>query len=138
MSTNLESAREFFDACETGKGWSVCKTYCHADASFSAQAHALDDVPTLEGYCDWMQAIAAAMPDARYDLKFFGADESSGSVAAVAVFEGTHTGDGGPVPPTGRSVASDYVYHIVFDGDRIKHMTKVWNDGVAMEQAGWA
>ena len=137
MSANLESARKFFEACETGQGWNACKEYCHPDATFAAQAHALGEITTLEGYCDWMHGISTTMPDACYDLKYFGADETGGSVAAVAVFKGTHTGEGGPVPPTGKSVASDYAYHIVFDGDRIKHMTKVWNDGIAMQQAGW-
>ena len=126
-----------FDACETGQGWDVCKEYCHADATFSAQANALAEVSTLEGYCDWMQAISSTMPNASYELKFFGADESGGSIAAVAVFKGTHTGEGGPVPPTGKSAASDYAYHMVYDGDRIKHMTKVWNDGIALQQLGW-
>lgn len=137
MSEKLESAREFFDACETGKGWDVCKGYCHADATFSAQASALDGISSLEGYCDWMKGLSTTMPDAGYELSFFGADESGDSVAAVAVFKGTHTGEGGPVPPTGKSVASDYAYHMVFDGDRIVHMTKVWNDGIALRQAGW-
>ncbi len=138
MSGKLESAKEFFDACETGKGWEVCKAYCHADATFSAQAHALEEVSNLESYCDWMQGMTAIMPDASYDLKFFGADEAGDSVAAVAVFNATHTGEGGPVPPTGKSISSDYAYQMVFDGDLIKHVTKVWNDGIALQQAGWA
>jgi len=24
-----------------------------------------------------------------------------------------------------------------FEGDRIRHMTKIWNDGFAMRQLGW-
>jgi len=24
-----------------------------------------------------------------------------------------------------------------FDGDRIRHMTKIWNDGISMKQLGW-
>ena len=31
-----------------------------------------------------------------------------------------------------------YVYHMVFDGERIKHMTKIWNDSISMEQLGWS
>jgi predicted ester cyclase len=54
------------------------------------------------------------------------------------VFEGTHTGEGGPVPPTGKSVATDYCYCLEIEDDRIRHMTKIWNDGVAMQQLGWA
>ena len=138
MSANLGIAKEFFEACETGKGWDVCQAYCHADATFSAQAHALEEVSTLQDYCDWMHGICAIMPDASYDPKFFGADENGNSVAAVAVVTGTHTGEGGPVPPTGKSICSDYAYCMTFDGDRISHMTKVWNDGIALQQVGWA
>ena len=34
-------------------------------------------------------------------------------VTAYAVFHGSHTGEGGPVPPTGKRVAADYVYRRV-------------------------
>ncbi len=40
--------------------------------------------------------------------------------------------------PTGKSVAADYVYMMEFDGDKIRHMTKVWNDGQSLKQLGWA
>ena len=43
------TAREFFDACETGKGWEVCQQWCHSDASFDCQADALADTATMEG-----------------------------------------------------------------------------------------
>ncbi|NIP14982.1 MAG: nuclear transport factor 2 family protein, partial [Pseudomonadales bacterium] len=46
-------------------------------------------------------------------------------------------GEGGPVPPTGKSIAADYVYVMDFDGDRIRHMTKIWNDAVSLQQLGW-
>ena len=58
-------------------------------------------------------------------------------VAAYGVFRGTHTGEGGPVPPTGKKVEADYVYVMDFDGDRIRHMTKIWNDGISLKQLGW-
>ena len=48
--SNMNSARDFFDACETGKGWDVCKKWCHDGATFSAQADALADVTTVQGY----------------------------------------------------------------------------------------
>jgi hypothetical protein len=25
-----------------------------------------------------------------------------------------------------------------FDGDKIRHMTKIWNDGITLRQLGWA
>ena len=138
MSAILESAKLFFDACETGKGWEVCKDYCHADASFSAQTGALDGINTLEGYCLWMQELLTPVPDGHYELKFFAADENRNAVTGVAIFHGTQTGPGGPVPATGKTVAADYAYYMEFGGDRIKHMTKIWNDTISLQQLGWA
>ncbi len=138
MSNILEPARNFFEACETGKGWDACQAYCNSDATFSSQTGALADISTLEGYCEWMKGLLTPVPDGHYELKFFAADDSNNSVAAVAVFHGTQTGPGGPVEPTGNTVAADYVYHMEFDGDRIKHMTKIWNDTISLQQLGWA
>ena len=138
MSVILDPARSFFEACETGKGWDACKAYCHADATFSSQTSALSDISTLEDYCDWMKNLFTPIPDGHYELKFFAFYDAEESVTAFAVFHGTQTGPGGPVPPTGNNIAADYVYHMVFDGERIKHMTKIWNDGISMQQLGWA
>jgi steroid delta-isomerase-like uncharacterized protein len=132
------TAQQFFDACETGKGWDGCKAYCHPAATFSAQAGALNGVDTLEGYTEWMKGLFTPVPDGSYDLRSFAVDEDRNSVMAYAVFSGTHTGDGGPVPATGKRVAADYVYVMKFDDGRIRHMTKIWNDAVSMAQLGWA
>ena len=131
-------AMEFFEACEAGKGWDACKAYCKPDATFAAQAEPLADVRTLQQYTDWMKGLIVIMPDGRYELRSFAADEARKNVSAYAVFSGTHTGQGGPVPPTGRAVASDYVYVMEFEGERIRHMTKIWNAGFAMRELGWA
>jgi steroid delta-isomerase-like uncharacterized protein len=138
MNGMLEPAKLFFDACDTGKGWDLCKDYCHADASFSAQTGALEGINTLEGYCEWMRDLLTPIPDAHYELKFFAADESRSAVTAVAVFHGTQTGPSGPVPATGKTIAADYAYCMEFDRGLIKHMTKVWNDTISLQQLGWA
>lgn len=138
MSDIRDAAKKFFEACETGKGWDTCKAYCRPDATFSSQTGALSDISTLEAYCEWMKNLLTPIPDGHYELKFFAADDAGQSVAAIAVFHGTQTGPGGPVPPTGKKIAADYVYHMIFDGDRIKHMTKIWNDTISLQQLGWA
>jgi predicted ester cyclase len=138
MSEMRETAAKFFDACETGGGWEGCSGYCHPDATFSAQAGALADVDTLEGYTEWMKGLLGPVPDGSYELRSFSVDEDRGNVSAFAVFSGTHTDEGGPVPPTGKRVSADYVYVMDFDGDRIRHMTKIWNDGFSLAQLGWA
>lgn len=138
MSSIRETAEEFFDACETGAGWQGCQKYCHRDATFSAQAGALDGIDTLEGYTDWMKGLFTPVPDAHYELRSFAVDAKRNNVTAYAVFRGTHSGEGGPVLPTGKKVEADYVYVMDFDGDRIRHMTKIWNDGISLKQLGWA
>ncbi len=138
MSKILEQAKLFFEACETGQGWEGCKTYCHPDATFSAQAAAISDVETVEVYSEWMKGLFTPVPDGRYELKFFAVDEERRCVAAFAIFHGTQTGPGGPGEPTGNTVAADYVYAMEFDGERIRHMTKIWNDVISLQQLGWA
>lgn len=138
MTAIKDTALQFFDACETGKGWEVCSQYCHPDATFSAQADSLGGVETLAAYTDWLKGLYTPIPNASYELRAFAADEDHNTVLGFGVFKGTHTGEGGPVPPTGKSVSAEYVYAMEFEGDRIRHMTKIWNDGFSFKQAGWA
>lgn len=133
-----ETARAFFEACEAGGGWAACRQYCHDGATFSCQSDALAEVRTLEGYADWMKGLLGPIPDGHYELKAFSTDAERGVVSAVAVFKGTQTGPGPVDPPTGKAVAADYVYAMQFDGDRIRHMTKIWNDAQSLRQLGWA
>lgn len=137
-ATIRETAERFFAACESGKGWEGCKQYCHPGATFSAQAAALTGVDTLEGYTNWMQGLFTPAPDASYEVKAFAVDEARGVALGFGVFRGTHTGPGGPVPPTGKRVVADYVYSMEFSDGRINHMTKIWNDGHSLAQLGWA
>lgn len=134
----LDVAHAFFEACETGKGWEGCRQFCAPDATFSAQSEPLADLHTLEQYADWMKAVLTPLPDGRYEVRSFAADEERGNVIAYGIFSATHTGEGGPVPPTGKSTSTDYVYVMELDGGRINHMTKIWNSGFALKELGWA
>ncbi len=137
MSSMTEIASLFFEACEAGKGWEVCKEYCKPNATFSAQAEPLADIKSLDQYADWMKAVTGILPDARYELKSMATDEKRRNVCAYGVFMGTHTGPGGPCPPTGKSTKTDYVYVMEFEGDKIRHMTKIWHSGLALKELGW-
>ena len=138
MASITNVAKGFFEACEAGKGWDACKAYCVPSATFAAQAEPLADIKTLEGYANWMKAILGPLPDGRYALRSFATDQDRNSVCAYAVFTGTHTGDGGPIPPTGKTTNTDYVYVMEFEGDKIRHMTKIWHSGWAVKELGWA
>jgi predicted ester cyclase len=133
-----ETARAFFDAVDTGQGWEACSAYCRPDATFAAQAEPLAEIHTLAEYAEWMKGMMSITPDGRYEMKSFVVDPEAQTVVAYAVFHATHTGEGGPVPPTRKSTSSDYVYVMEFDGDKIRHMTKIWNAGWALRELGWA
>jgi predicted ester cyclase len=137
MSAIRETAEKFFDACESGKGWDGCKQFCTPGATFSAQASALACVTSVEAYTNWMKSLYTPMPDARYEVRSFAVDEKRNNVAAFGVFRATHTANGGPLPPTGKSVEADYVYVMDFEGGQIKHLTKIWNDVFSLQQLGW-
>lgn len=137
MTSVRQTAEGFFEACETGKGWDGCAQYCQSGATFSAQAGALADVSTAEEYADWMKGLMQIAPDGTAEIRSFGVDETRNNVAIYGVFRGTHTGEGGPVPPTGKSVEADYVYVLEFDDGKIRHLTKIWNDSISLHQLGW-
>lgn len=137
ITTMRETAKAFFHACESGKGWDACRPSCHPDATFSAQADVLRDTDTLKEYTGFMQAQYKAMPDIEYEVTSLAVDEDRGNVCVCAVLSGTHTGEGGPMPPTGKRVESDYAYLMEFREDKIEHVTKIWNAHHAMKQLGW-
>lgn len=137
MANITETARQFFEACETGKGWAGCQAFCAPGATFRAQAEPLADVRTLEAYTEWMKGLLRFMPDGRYELKSFATDEARQNVSAYGVFSGTHSADGGPLPPTGKRTETDYVYVMEFADGKIRHMIKIWNAPWAMKELGW-
>lgn len=136
MSSITETAQAFFEACEAGKGWSVCRTWCTEDATFAAQAEPLAEIRTLEQYTEWMKGLMTVLTDATYEVKSFATDTARNNVCAYAVFIGTHLA-GGPCPPTGKRVVTDYVYVMQFSEGLIAHMTKIWHSGLALKQLGW-
>jgi hypothetical protein len=84
-----------------------------------------------------MEGLFSPIPDGSYELKFIAEDKERDCVAAFAVFSGTNTGPGGPPEPTGKSTKADYVYTMQFEGDLIKHMTKICNDTIDSKKKWW-
>lgn len=87
-STITDTARAFFEACETGGGWEACSGFCAPDATFAAQAEPLADVHSLKDYAEWMKGLLVFMPDGRYELRSFATDSDRQNVCAYAVFSG--------------------------------------------------
>lgn len=136
----FEKATKFFETLEGLKGWKPCKEYVTDGASFTCQSGALADVKTVEGYCEWVTGFGkVTVPGATYDLHTTSWDEDSKTAMFFATYNAKHTGEGGPVPPTNKETHSDYVYAITMNADnKVQRMTKIWNDGWALKELGWA
>ena len=136
----FDTAKAFFEACERPAGWEGCRDYVAPGAPFTAQSEPLTEIDTIEGYCEWMKGFGTVTaPGATYELHTAAFDEASRTATFFATYHATHTGDGGPVPPTGQSTASDYVYVIKMSADdKVEAMTKIWNAPWAMRELGWA
>ena len=136
----LETAKNFFDACEAPLGWEGCKRFVADGASFSAQSEPIADITSLQDYCNWMHGFGTVTAKGcSYTLHSCSWDEETRTALFFATFHGTHVGDGGPVPPTGKTTQSHYVYAITMDhDDKVSHMVKIWNAPWAMVELGWA
>ena len=137
--TPPDSATKFFHACESAKGWDECSQYVVPGAEFSAQSEPLVDIKTVEDYTNWMAGFGTVTaPGCSYELHTSAYDEDSKNAVFFATFTGTHSGEGGPVPPTHKETNSHYVYVLnMNDEGKIRSMQKVWNAPWAMRELGW-
>ena len=117
MSSIRETAEQFFDACETGKGWDGCQAYCHPGATFSAQVGALDGVETVRGLHGLDEGLhAAARRQLRGSLvRGRRGAEQRGRVRRVP--RHAHRRGRAGAADGQASVEADYVYVMDFDGD---------------------
>ncbi|ASD18461.1 ester cyclase [Pseudomonas aeruginosa] len=138
MNPIIETAMAFFEACESGKGWKACCEYCHEDASFSVQAHSLEQHKTVKEYSNSMPHLLEILPDAHYQLVNVAVDEPRQAIIVYARFCGTHTGIDEPVAATGKPLVSDYAFVMNMKDNKVLAVTKVWNDGHAATQLGWS
>jgi len=136
----FENARGFLEACDSARGWAGCQRYVADGARFRCQAAALAGIETVEAYCEWAAAIGnVTAPGARYELHAAGWDEERRTALFFATYHARHTGEGGPVPPTGKETHTNYVYALTMDAnDQVASMTKVWNAPWALRELGWA
>jgi hypothetical protein len=135
----FEVATEFFHSCESLKGWAGCQQFVASDATFSAQCEPLTEVTAVEGYCEWMAGLGGGpLKGCYYELHSSAYDESTSTALFFGTFHGTHVGEGGPIPATNKTTASDYVYSITMDQhNKVSRMTKIWNAPWALGELGW-
>lgn len=138
--TAFQNAKNFFVACETPLGWEGCKDFVADGASFSAQSEPIAGITTIEAYTNWLHGtVTAALPGARYEVHASAYDESTRTAIFFATFIATHTGAGGPVPPTHKETQTHYVYALTMNADnKVERMVKIWNAPWALRELGWA
>ena len=137
--SGFENATKFFHACESVKGWDQCSKHVAPDASFSAQCEPLVEHKTVEEYVNWMTGFCETIaPSGSYELHSSSFDDETRTAIFFATYTLTHTGEGGPVPPTNKTTNTQYVYIFTMnDDDKIQEMQKVWNAPWAMRELGW-
>jgi hypothetical protein len=136
----FENATQFVHACDGLKGWDACKEFVAGGAPFTAQSGALVEVNTVEAYYAWLEGVCnGPLKGCSYEVNHSAYDEASRTAVFVSTFTGTHNGDGGPVPPTGKTSASHYVYCLTMNAEgKVEKMLKVWNDAWMLKELGWA
>ena len=136
---SFENAEKFFHSCESVEGWDACKDYVAENATFTAQCEPIADIKTLKGYVEWMFGLGTVIaPGCTYELHASAYDEANKTAIFYATFTGTHTGEGGPVPPTNKTANAHYVYAINMNEEgKIVNMTKIWNAPWTMRELGW-
>src|SRR5438105_1659817 len=90
MSSITDTANAFFAACEKGKGWEGCGSYCAPDATFTGQAEPLSGIKTLQEYTEWMKGLLTTLTDGKYEVISFATDAERNNVCAYGMFTGTH------------------------------------------------
>lgn len=137
--SKMDVATKFFHACEGLEGRAGCAPYVADGAGFEAQSEPLADVTTALDYCDWMQGFGQGpVKGCSYKIVTSSFDEATDTALFFSVFTGKHTGEGGPVDPTGSETSSHYVYAVtVNDDQKVSHMVKIWNAPWALKELGW-
>ena len=137
--TAFARATEFFHACDGLAGWEGCSPLVSEGAIFDSQCEPLLEIDTVQGYCEWMAGLGMGpLKGCHYELHASAWDEATRTALYFATFHGKHTGEGGPVPATGRETHSHYVYALVMDADdKVQKMTKIWNAPWSMAEMGW-
>eukprot|EP00978_Attheya_sp_CCMP212_P001367 scaffold2856_cov47-Attheya_sp.AAC.4 len=136
---HMEVASIVQNAMDVPSGWDSCKTHIAEDAAFECQAGALNDLKTVQAYVEWCEGFGKICPDSTFTTHMQVWDDQTSTVVFLGTYHAKHTGEGGPVEATQKSTDSEYVYFFKFNEEnKIVHVRKVWNDGFALKELGWA
>ena len=138
IMNSFKNAETFFHNCESGMGFEACQDYVVENASFNCQSEALAAITTLKDYVNWISGLGTPMPGNSYKISSSAYDADNNTAIFFSTFTGTHSADGGPVPPTNKTTNTHYVYAIQMNGEgKVASMTKIWNGPWALKELGW-
>lgn len=126
--TKFKNAQKFFHNCESLQGWDECKGLVAENAPFNGQCEPLVELKTVQDYVGWMLGFGTIAPGCSYELHASIFDEKTNTALFFATYTATHTGEGGPVPPTNKTANAHYVYALKMNEEgKVASMTKIWN-----------
>ncbi|MEM9531063.1 MAG: hypothetical protein AAGA23_09090 [Pseudomonadota bacterium] len=137
--SKMDVATRFFHQCEGLKGREGCAELVAEGATFEAQSEPIADIKLALDYCDWMQGVGQGpLNGCSYRILNSSFDESTSTALFFGEFTGTHSGEGGPVPATGKTTVSHYVYAVTVNDDNlVSHLVKIWNAPWSLAELGW-
>eukprot|EP00755_Sulcionema_specki_P020342 Sspe_Gene.71655::Locus_42561_Transcript_1_1_Confidence_1.000_Length_3641::g.71655::m.71655/K15013/ACSBG; long-chain-fatty-acid--CoA ligase ACSBG len=133
----LAAAQGIFESIESGEGWHTLELSCSLGAVFSCDAFPLRSITTVKEYAEWRaDMVKHISKDLECEIKTTSVTGNEVTISASAT--GTHTGRGGPVPPTKRRMTTMYTYTFSFDAaGRLSRLTKVWDVYAMYMGWGW-
>jgi len=124
----IHGAHSFVEACESGKGWAACKVWCRQDVKFSCPDARPAWAPTLAQYADLIKSQPYGDAGQKYSVKSVALYDHIFPVFAVVKLCGVWTSQVIPHPPVNAACEADYTYILEYDGNKISHITMVWDD----------
>ena len=149
-------AKAFFDSCELGKGWEVCKIYCSPNCEFEAQVATLEHIKTIEEYCEYLKGMFLTnYKNLTYEMKSW--TTFNNQIIAYAVFKEISIDSNETVETDGNllnnerkeeksknkvklntnPILYEYVYVIDVKDGKVCNMTKIENRSWAKKELGW-
>ena len=132
----ISIATQFFHDLEKGKGSDEIKKYLADGATF--QCDCLPQKTMIE-YAEFMKAIISGpLPDFEYQIVSITSNHRE--VVFFANMSATHTGQGGPIPPSSPPLktSSSYVYRVMFDDQlKITGIHKCFDIYTAFRKLNW-
>jgi len=114
--------------------WDELDKYIAADFHRYSQATPDAEINSLDDMKKFMKEWYTSFPDAKMELRMVAAEDSL--VAIWVTFAGTHLGQMGPFPPTGKQMESETFGFFRVEDGLIKESWVTWDNVAGLKQLG--